>query len=61
LKSCLWVTIGAIFLLALAVFMVLTSTASLLITLGVLSALAYGLFRLVVTGSKDVHNPRPGR
>jgi hypothetical protein len=61
LKRCLSVTVGAVFLLALAVFMVLTSTATILITLGVLTAVVYGLFRLVLTGTQDVHNPRPGR
>ena len=57
LKLCVSVTIVSVVLLALAVLMVLTSTTSLVIVLCVLSALAYGLFRLVVIGTQDTHNP----
>jgi VIT1/CCC1 family predicted Fe2+/Mn2+ transporter len=52
---------GGLCLLALAVFMVLTSTATIVITLAILAAVILGLFRLVLAGSEDAHKPNPGR
>ncbi len=42
-------------LLALAVFMVLTNTVTLLITLAVLAAVIVGSSRLILAGSEETH------
>jgi len=60
LKCCLWVTAGALCLLAFAVFMVLTSTAGLLLTLAILAGIVFGLFRLVLSGTEQGRKTNPG-
>jgi hypothetical protein len=50
---------GGFLLVALAVLMVLTSTATIVITLAVIAAVVLGLFRLVLAGVDDGHGARP--
>jgi VIT1/CCC1 family predicted Fe2+/Mn2+ transporter len=55
------VTAGVVLLLVLAMFMDLTGTAALVITLAVLAAVILGLFRLVLVGTEDIHKMGPRR
>lgn len=61
LKCCLWVSCGTLGLLVLAVLVVLTSTAGLVLTLAILAGIVFGLFRLVLASPEQEHKTNAGR
>jgi len=61
LKRSLLVSAGGLCLLALALLVVLTSTAGLVVTLAILTAVVFGLFRLVLAGTESGRKTNLGR
>jgi hypothetical protein len=61
LKRSLLISAGALCLLALAVLVVLTSTAGLVVTLAILTSVVFVLFRLVLAGSEEGRKTNLGR
>lgn len=61
MKVFLSITVGIVLLLVLATLMDLTGTAALVITLAILAAVIFGLFRLVLVGTEDIHKMGPRR